>query len=216
MRVRALMPQQPPLVMFGSINERMYLAEKGRRARSRGPKPFIPASFPGAVIRRATGTPFMGYAGATYLVQEFCNAVVRCPVPRPAAGHRMDQVRRPRRRAWPKREMPWEDEAQGAAGRIAVQREPVLVQISAAKQPCGTRAKPLATARRAERVTRELVSRITGMLDDQAGASTWHEPMESRSRNVVACLLRLPTIARVVRNKGTQGRFDLRRSGSHG
>jgi chlorophyllide a reductase subunit Z len=55
-----------PMLVFGSINERMIIAQE------KLPSRFYQASFPGAVVRRATGTPYVGYAGAVWLLQVVC------------------------------------------------------------------------------------------------------------------------------------------------
>ena len=58
-----------PMLIFGSINERMIVAQE------KLPSRFYQASFPGAVVRRATGTPFIGYAGAVWLLQTVCEVL---------------------------------------------------------------------------------------------------------------------------------------------
>lgn len=66
--IRKRLHSRAPAFVFGSINEKIYLAEASARASF-----FIPATFPGPVVRRTTGTPFMGYGGAAYLIQELVN-----------------------------------------------------------------------------------------------------------------------------------------------
>jgi chlorophyllide a reductase subunit Z len=123
--VREAVRTKTPLVMFGSYNERMYVAEAGNRSM------YIPSSFPGAIIRRATGTPFMGYAGATYIVQEYCNALFDALFNILPLGSDLDKVQPTPAKL--SASCPWDEDAQQVFDEY-LETEPFLVRISAAKR----------------------------------------------------------------------------------
>jgi chlorophyllide a reductase subunit Z len=152
--VRKLVQEKTPLVLFGSFNERMYLAETGGRAT------YIPASFPGAIIRRHTGTPFMGYSGATYVVQELCNALFDALFHILPLGTEMDRIDATPSRASGVGSMPWEPEAHQMFEEM-IEAEPVLVRISAAKR-IRDRAEQDARAAGQETVEAEGFARLFG------------------------------------------------------
>ena len=119
------MKARPPLVLFGSFNERMYAAEAGLKPS------FIPVSFPGAIIRRHTGTPFMGYGGAVYAMQEICNGLFDALFNILPLAAQMDSVEATPSRLY--KPLPWAAAARTLLDEF-VEAEPVIARISAAKR----------------------------------------------------------------------------------
>jgi chlorophyllide a reductase subunit Z len=129
--VRKLVTEKTPLVLYGSYNERIYLAECGGGGMMK--TSFIPASFPLPIIRRHTGTPFMGYAGATYIIQEFCNALFDALFHILPLGTEIDKIEGTLGRTPAQSQLPWEPEAHERMEAL-LEQQPVLVRISAAKR----------------------------------------------------------------------------------
>jgi len=152
--VRDLVKTQTPLIMFGSYNERMYLSEISGGSPMRAA--YIAASFPGAIIRRHTGTPFMGYSGASYVVQEVCNALFDALFHILPLGTDMDRVEATQARGVVAPNASWQDQAQQRL-RDVVQSQPVLVQISAAKR-LRDQAEQLSQAQGLNEVTEDHVN----------------------------------------------------------
>ncbi len=164
--VRRLVHEKTPLVLYGSYNERIYLAEAGGGGMMK--TTFIPASFPLPIIRRHTGTPFMGYAGATYIIQEFCNALFDALFHILPLGTDLDRVDPTPARLGEEQTRPWDDDAHELLDEF-VQSEPVLVQISAAKR-LRDRVERDARAAGEERVTARRVAQSRDALRQGAVA----------------------------------------------
>lgn len=158
--IRRRLHTHAPAFVFGSINEKIYLVEANTRASF-----LIPSVFPGPVVRRTTGTPFMGYAGVAYLMQEMINRfydvvfnflpveTIRRDAPAGPSGAPPQSP--PASKGSSARTMPWTQEA---AERLnaALEDVPYLGRISASRA-LRNAAEQTARARGAAEVTLEIV-----------------------------------------------------------
>ncbi len=151
--IRNRLHAKAPAFVFGSINEKIYLAEADAKATF-----FIPVAFPGPVVRRTTGTPLMGYAGAAYLMQELVNRFYESvfnylPVETRSGGGLTDTDTDGRARI---QTVPW-SRAAGERLHEAMGSIPYLARISA-NRALRLAAEKLARATGADEVSAEHVA----------------------------------------------------------
>jgi 3,8-divinyl chlorophyllide a/chlorophyllide a reductase subunit Z len=151
--IRKQLHAKAPAFVFGSINEKIYLSE----ANARGSH-FIAATFPGPVVRRTIGTPFMGYAGAANIMQELVNRFYEMVfnfLPVETVSRPTGDERRPAEPAASVETIPWTNEATTRLN-AALEAVPFLARISASRS-LRLAAEQAARARGVPEVTLELV-----------------------------------------------------------
>ena len=144
--VRDEIQQKQPQFLFGRIVDKIYLAELEAKTR------FIPAGFPGPIVRRALGTPFMGHSGAVYLLQEIVNALYDMlfnflPLNRRTAVEE------------PAQKVAWSSEANALLNEM-VKKAPFISQISYGRE-LKRKAELLTLRQGKESVTPELLGMVT-------------------------------------------------------
>jgi len=145
--VKEALMKQPPQIMFGRIVDKIYLTEAKAKTR------FIPAGFPGPIVRRALGTPFMGFSGTVYLVQEIINIMYETlftflPADDPNTLATAEQPKK----------MKWEEEAKHLLREIT-KKAPFISQISFSRE-LEKKAESLAQAQGKETVTIDILQQL--------------------------------------------------------
>ena len=151
--VREIIHKGAPPVLFGSVNEQIYLAE----AETRGTN-FIAAANPGAFVRRALGTPFVGYSGTVWILQEIVNGFYNT-----LAGFLPVETERSKRQAaqeGPAGRYAWSPEASLLLQR-AVDQAPYVARISASRE-LRLAVEQLAKARDLKAIGPDLVTEALG------------------------------------------------------
>jgi 3,8-divinyl chlorophyllide a/chlorophyllide a reductase subunit Z len=144
--VRNEIQQKQPQFLFGRIVDKIYLAELDSKTR------FIPAGFPGPIVRRALGTPFMGHSGAVYLLQEIVNALYDMLFNFLPLNRRTTAVEEPTQK------VAWSSEANALLNEM-VKKAPFISQISFGRE-LKRKAELLTLKQGKECVTPELLGMV--------------------------------------------------------
>lgn len=159
--VRQILHKNPPAFVFGSINEKIYLSEAGARFTN-----FIPAAFPGPIVRRSVGTPFMGYRGCVVVLQEIVNRLYDVlfnflPVDSAYSAKQDDGLRSngaAQSESSKPGNLPWEPEAKVLLDET-LDKLPFLPRISASRE-MQMKVEKLAHERGLQQITVDLVSEL--------------------------------------------------------
>ncbi|MEI8033550.1 MAG: chlorophyllide a reductase subunit Z [Chlorobiaceae bacterium] len=145
--IRNEIKEKQPQFLFGRMPDKIYLAELEAKTR------FIPAGFPGPIVRRALGTPFMGHSGMIYILQEIVNALYDMlfnflPINRRTSSGEV-----------PPGKIVWTSQANQILNEM-VKRAPFISQISFGRE-LKRKAELLAVKQGSDTVTPELLKMVS-------------------------------------------------------